>query len=194
MHAFAVRLAWFAGAALLAIPATGSAASQRYTVDVARSRVDFRIRYLGLFNPGGQFHGVTGTVVFDPLHWETLEVLIQIPVDSLESGPSLWRSELIGPRFFDGDRYPTIEFGSTRTERTAYATADIWGNLKLRSVTRPVLLKARIVPEADAAAVAVEAETLLQRSAFGLGAVLPFASDDVTIILHLRIVPISDAH
>ena len=173
----------------IAVPSTGTAAPLRYTVDVARSHVDFKIRYLGVFTLGGHFNGVVGTAVFDPDQWETLDVSIRIPVNGLETRPSFWRGELLGPHFFDSEHFPAIQFSTTRTARTANATADAWGNLTVRSVTRPVLLKARVVLEADAVAVAVEAETRLLLSAFGLGGVLPFASDDVTVVLHLRMVP-----
>ena len=181
-----VRLA---AAALLAMPTTGTAAPVRYNVDVTRSRVDFKIRYLGIFMLGGQFNGVVGTAVFDSDRWETLAVGIRVPVNGLETRPSFWRGELLGPHFFDSAHYPAIEFSTTRTARTGNGTADAWGNLTVRSVTRPVLLKARVGLESDAVAVTVEAEAQLQLSAFGLGGVVRFASDDVAIVLHLRMVP-----
>lgn len=189
MYRCNARLAWLATALLLAIPASGISAPRRYEVDAARSQVDFRLHYFGLFNPGGRFRRAAGTVAFDPGHWETVAVAVRIPVDSLETRPALWRSELLGPGFFDSGRYPNIEFSSTRAEQTTNATADVWGSLTLRGVTRSVLLKARIVPATTAGAFAIEAEARLQRSAFGLDAVLPFASDEVTIILHLTVVP-----
>ena len=186
LQGFTARFAWLAAAALLAMPATGTAGPLRYSVDAGRSQVDFRIHYLGIFSLGGQFNGVVGTVVFDPDRWETLQVAIRIPVNSLETRPGFWRGELLGPNFFESGRYPTIEFSTTRTLRTGPSSAEAWGNLTLRSVTRPILLKARIVREADSTSFAVEADVRLQRSAFGLGGALPLASDDVTIVLHLR--------
>lgn len=174
-----------------AIGAAGSAhaAPQRFAIDATQSRVDFRIRYLGLFSPGGRFSHVTGVVVFDPDHWETLEVEIEIPVDSLESRPEFWRSELLGPHFFDRSRYPSIAFRAAGAERTGPATGESAGDLTLHGTTGPIRLRARIT--AVAGALQVDAETRLARSAFGLGATLPFASDEVTVTLRIRAVPAS---
>jgi polyisoprenoid-binding protein YceI len=160
------------------------AAPQRYTVDAASSSVDFRIRYLGLFTPGGRFSHVTGTVVFDPAHWETLEVTIRIPLDSLESRPEFWRGELLGSRFFDSRRYPNIDFSAAGAMRTGAGTGQAAGSLTLHGVSRPVTLRARIV--AAGGALEVEGDTRLRRSVFGLGATLPLASDEVTVTLHIR--------
>ena len=189
MHRGNARLASLAVAVLLAIPASGISAPRRYEVDAALSQVDFRLRYFGLFSPGGHFRRAAGIVAFEPGHWETVEVAVRIPVDSLETRPALWRSELLGPGFFDSGRYPSIEFHSTRAEYRSISTADVWGNLTLHGVTRAVLLKAQIVPAAAAGAFSIEGEARLQRSAFGLTTVLPFASDEVTIVLHLTVVP-----
>jgi len=161
-----------------------SAAPQRFVVDVRLSRVDFRVRYLGLFTLGGRFSHVTGTVVFDPDHWETLEVAIQIPVESLESRPEFWRSELLGASFFDAYRYPTIGFRASGAERSGAATGEATGSLTLHGATGPVRLRARIT--AATGALEVDGETRLARSAFGLGAALPFASDEVTVTLYIR--------
>ena len=94
-------LAVLAAVALIGTPALVDAGPHQYSVDIARSRVDFAVRFLGFFSPGGHFSGVTGTVIFDPEHWETVEVTIRIPTGSLEARPAFWRAELLGPHFFD---------------------------------------------------------------------------------------------
>jgi polyisoprenoid-binding protein YceI len=180
-------LAGIVAAVLLVGPAAASAAPLAYRVDTAHSRIDFHIRYLALFSSGGHFNAVTGTVFFDPEHWDTLAASVWVRVDSLETWPRFWRAELTGPKFLDGAHHPIIEFNVTRTTRTGRATAEASGSLTLRGLTRPIALKARIVPEAGA--LGIDAETTLQRSAFDLDAALPLASDDVTVVLHLRIAP-----
>ena len=98
-RATTVGLAGFALVVVLGTAGPAVAAPQRYTIDGTASGVDFRVRYLGLFSLGGHFSHVTGVVVFDPAHWETLEVAIQIPVDTLETRPEFWRGEVLGPSF-----------------------------------------------------------------------------------------------
>jgi len=183
----AVRLAGLALLASLAPTGTALATPQRLTIDAAASRVDFRVRYLGLFSLGGHFSHVTGVVIFDPAHWETLEVVIQIPVDTLETRPEFYRNEVFGPRFFDGGRYPTIGFRAAGAERTGPSAGEAGGTLTLHGRTGPVRLRARIT--AATGEFDIDGETRLARSAFGLGATLPFASDEVTVTLHIRAVP-----
>lgn len=160
------------------------AAPQRFAIDVTQSRVDFRIRYLGLFSLGGHFSRVTGVVIFDPNHWETLEVAIEIPVDSLESRPEFYRSELLSPKFFDSHRYPAIGFHAAGAEHTGPATGEATGALTLHGATGPVRLRARVT--AMGGTLEVYGETQLARSAYGLGATLPLASDEVTVTLRIR--------
>jgi polyisoprenoid-binding protein YceI len=185
LRAGALRIAALAVAIGAAWPAC--AAPQRYAVDATQSSVDFRIRYLGLFSLGGRFSHVTGVVVIDPDHWETLEVAIEIPADSLETRPEFWRSELLSPRFFDARRYPTIDFRAAGAERTGPATGESTGSLTLHGTTGPVRLRARIT--VSTGALEVDGETRLARSAFGLGTTLFVASDEVTVTLRIRAAP-----
>jgi polyisoprenoid-binding protein YceI len=184
LRASALRIGVFALAAAIGAVRPVCAAPQRFAIDATQSSVDFRIRYLGLFSLGGRFSHVTGVVVFDPDHWESLEVAIEIPLESLESRPEFYRNELLGPHFFDRRRYPTIDFRAAGAERTGPATGEATGDLTLHGATRPVKLRARIV--AMDGALEVDGETHLARSAFGLGATLPFGSDEVTVTMRIR--------
>ncbi len=177
--AVALTLATPAGAAL-AVPGC-------YTVDDTRSQVQFRIRFFGFFSPGGRFERVVGTVSFDPEHWDTLAVSIRIAVDSLESRPGFWHDELLGPHFFDHARFPWIAFDGRRAEQNGPNAGLAHGALALRGITRAVTLRARLVT--TEAALDIDAETSVRRSDFGLGGVLPLASDEVSIALHLRATP-----
>ena len=183
----AIRLAGCALALALGAAVPAHATPQRYAIDAARSRVEFRVHYLGLFTLGGQFSGISGVVTFDPDHWENLEVAIQIPVDSLQTRPEFWRSEMLGPRFFDGGQFPTIGFHAAGAERLGDETGEAGGTLTLHGMSGPVRLRARI--SALSGTLEVDGETLISRSAFRLGATLPFASDEVTVTMRIRAVP-----
>jgi polyisoprenoid-binding protein YceI len=182
------RRAAAAAAAVAIVTAAAAAAAPRcYTIDAARSEVEFRIRVFGLFSPGGHFGRMAGSVVFDPEHWETLAVVVRIPVDGLESRPRFWREELLGARFFDRANYPTIAFAATHAERTGPASGIAYGSLTLRGITRPIVLRARLAPAPDA--LEIDADTSVRRSEFGLGGVLPLASEEVAVGMHLRATP-----
>jgi polyisoprenoid-binding protein YceI len=177
--AVALALAGPAGAA--------GAAPACYTVDATRSQVEFRIHLFGFLSPGGRFDRVTGGVAFDPQHWDTLSVSIRIAVDSLESRPGFWHDELLGPRFFDRARFPDIAFDGQRAQQNGPDAGLAYGALTLRGITRPVTLVARLVTAGGM--LDIDAETSVRRSDFGLGGVLPLASDAVSIALHLHATP-----
>jgi len=176
-------------AAAIAIGAAASAGAEPrcFTVDPARSQVEFRIRVFGLFSPGGRFERIAGTVAFDPQRWQSLVVVVRIAVDSLESRPRFWRDELLGARFFDQASFPTITFAGTRAERTGPGSGVAYGALTLRGITRPISLQARLAPAPDA--LEIDADSSVRRSEFGLGGVLPLASEDVAVRMHLRATP-----
>jgi polyisoprenoid-binding protein YceI len=163
------------------------AQAQRFAIDGGQSEVEFRVRYLGLFTLGGRFGHVSGIVTVDPAHWETLEVAIEIPLDSLETRPEFWRSDMLGPRFFDAARYPTMSFRATGAERLGAETGAAAGTLTLHGATGPVRLQVRI--STTTGALHVDGETRISRSAFGLGTSMPFASDEVRVTLRIRTLP-----
>jgi polyisoprenoid-binding protein YceI len=163
--------------------APAAAAARHYAVDGTQSWVDFKVRYLGLFALGGRFRAVAGDLAVDLDDARELVVTIAIPVSSLESKPAFWRGELLSPRFFDAARHPEIRFAGERSEAATAGARRCFGTLTLRGTARPVVLDARL--RQSATALEVEASALVSRAAFGLGGVLPFASDDVSISLHL---------
>jgi polyisoprenoid-binding protein YceI len=185
-----VRKLYVAASAVALATAAGpaGAAARCFSVDAAQSQVDFRIRVFGFFSPGGRFQRIAGTVVFDPQHWETLKVVIRIAVEGLESRPRFWRDELLGPRFFDRVRYPSITYEGTHAEQTGPESGVMLGSLTLRGTTRPVPLRTRLAPAPDVLEIAAEAS--VRRSDFGFGGVLPLASDEVAITMHLRAAPV----
>ena len=44
--------------------------------------------------------------------------------------------------FFEVERYPTITFRSTKVEKIGSNRGQIWGDLTMRGVTRPVVMEA----------------------------------------------------
>ena len=178
--------------ALCNLPIAVCAQPAAYRIDIAHSEVNFDVHSLGVFTYGGRFSRFTGTVTLDPSHWESLQLNVQIPVDSLQSRPAIWRGSLLGPRFFDAARHPSISFSAMQAERTGPGSAQATGNLTIRGITRPLSLSIGAAP--DGRAIDIDTETKLKRSDFGLGGMLPFTSDVVTVVLRLRILPQTAKH
>jgi polyisoprenoid-binding protein YceI len=62
--------------------------------------------------------------------------------------------------------------------------------LTLRATTLPVVLAAHIAP--DAQGIEIDGDAKVSRAAFGLTGTLRLGSDEVTVSLHLRVVPVGD--
>lgn len=92
--------------------------------------------------------------------------------------------------FFDAAKFPTAAFASTRVVPTGASTATITGNLTIKGVTRPVVLKARFIGAgqqfwgAKKEAIGFAATTSIKRSDFGMGFDVPLVSDKVDLTIN----------
>ena len=100
---------------------------------------------------------------------------------------------LRGEEYFDTEQYPKIGFTATTIEMTGTDTAEITGDLTIKSVTRPLTLEARIVRAAEhpmlkKPVVGVSAFADLKRSEWGLGKYVPAVGDAVSLYITAELV------
>ena len=174
-------LAATAGVVRAADPAPPIPAGQ-YTLDESHSTVVFRVSHLGFSFYTASFTSFDSTLVFDPADFAQSKLSASIDVSSLQlpAPPPGFHDALLGPDWFDANKYPTISYQSTTVEKTGADTARVTGNLTLRGVTRPVVLELRfnggyagmagLDPNAR---VGFSARGTLQRSEFNLTTGLP---------------------
>jgi len=142
-----VRTWLLAAAALMVMP--GPALAKTYTVDRDHSAVSFRIRHL-FTEVQGRFLEFQGTIVFDPAKPDATQVKGAIVAKSIDTDNQKRDDHLRTAEFFDVAQFPDIRFESTQVTDVDKAanTAKIHGNLTMRGVTKPVVLKAKFVGEA----------------------------------------------
>ena len=107
-----------------------------YEIDQSHSMVEFVSRYLMMTKVRGRFTRFSGTVKIadEPLQ-SSVDVTVQAA--SVDTGDERRDQHLKSPDFLDVERYPTLEFRSTRLE----PNGEHWrleGDLTVRGVTRPV--------------------------------------------------------
>jgi polyisoprenoid-binding protein YceI len=141
-----------------------------YEIDRAHSMVEFVSRYLMVTKVRGRFGQFSGQVHIadDPL-----ESSVEVTVDagSIDTRDETRDQHLRGEDFLAVDTYPTLEFRSTRLERSAEGWRLV-GDLTVRGVTREVALDV----EFDGAAadpwgntrIAFTASTEIDREDWGL--------------------------
>ncbi|MES2058616.1 MAG: YceI family protein [Pseudomonadota bacterium] len=160
-----------------------------YALDPAHSQVLFTVNHLGFTEYTGQFTSPSGTLTLDPAHPEAAKVSVTFPVAKVRTTVEALDKHLQGAEFFDAAKFPTITFVSTSVA-TEGTNATISGNLTIKGVTKPVVLKARLIGAGKAfwggkkTNVGFAATTAINRSDFGMGYSVPLVSDRIDLTIN----------
>src|ERR1700751_3037730 len=120
------------------------AAAEKYDIDASHSGVVFGWNHFGFSNPTARFDKIEGSVLLDKADLTKSSISVTLPLDSLDTGVAKLDEELKGPNFFDGAKYPTITFKSTKVEKTGENRLNVTGDLTVHGVTKPVRLEAKV--------------------------------------------------
>jgi polyisoprenoid-binding protein YceI len=110
-----------------------------WNIDSAHSGVHFSVKHLVVATVRGQFDKVSGSVVIDPIDPAGSSVHAVIEAASINTREAQRDAHLRSPDFLDAERFPTIEFQSTKVVRSDQGYT-VTGNLTIHGVTRPVVL------------------------------------------------------
>jgi polyisoprenoid-binding protein YceI len=112
-----------------------------WNVDPAHSQVDFSVKHMGISTIRGTFSDVSATLVGG----ESPTLRGSIRVASVSTQDETRDAHLLGPDFFDGERYPEATF-----EATFISPEKVVGDFTLKGVTQPIELAARFTgPSTD---------------------------------------------
>jgi polyisoprenoid-binding protein YceI len=130
------------GLALLSLPLlAGAQASRELHFQPQQSRAEFRVRLVWFQTVTGQFDDVQGGVRIDPAD-HTARVQARIRVRSVRLHPAHYRERLLGPHFFDAERYPYIRFQSSVIDMHELRNGKhLHGRLTMHGITRPLTLQ-----------------------------------------------------
>jgi polyisoprenoid-binding protein YceI len=104
----------------------------------------FAVRHSGVFDYRGSLSDVAATLHGDG---DALTLEGSARVDSISvTEPPAMRASVLGPAFFDAERYPGITFRSTAVRLGDDGRAKVEGELTIRGVTRPVSASGRYAP------------------------------------------------
>lgn len=178
----------------LALGTGASAAVETYSIDPVHSSVGFSIRHFVSKVPG-KFNKFSGTIKVDRENLANSSAEATIDVGSIDTDNQKRDDHLRTPDFFDAAKYPTMKFQSTSWKKTGENTYDVTGDLTLKDVTKPVVLKVTALGFAPGMRGAQlsgwEATTKINKKEFNVNdpAMLDAAlGDDVTITINLEAV------
>ena len=136
--------------AVFLVSAPTVCAAENYTIDPTRSKIAFSVRHL-LGAARGAFGKFSGTIAVDLDQPERSSVSVKIQVASIDTQIRKRDEHLLSADFFDAKKFPEITFRSRSVKRTAPNAGDIFGDLTMHGVTRPLTLHVKLVtPSAPA--------------------------------------------
>jgi len=129
---------------LLAGLSSGALANETYKFDQSRSTIGFAVhQFLGTSH--GKFAKFDGKIDIDREHPEKSSVVAKIDVRSIDTGIVKRDNHLRSAEFFNVAKFPEITFKSARVRQTGQQTGDIFVDLTMHGVTKPITLHVKLV-------------------------------------------------
>ncbi len=153
--------------------ATATAVNTTWTVDPVHSNAEFRVKHLMISNVRGRFTGVTGKLTYDSADVTRSQVEASIDVATIDTRDPQRDTHLKSPDFFDVEKFPTMNFRSSRVTRKSNGTIAVAGPLTIHGATKEVEFEVEgpTPPVKDPwgnTSVGVNATTKIDRREFGL--------------------------
>lgn len=163
--------------------------SGTYVLDPAHGKITWSVSHMGFSTYVGQFSDVDATLQLNSANPSASKLNASVRTGSGGTFSEGLDKHLKTADFFDVANHPEARFVATSIRRTDADSADIAGNLTLRGVTKPIVIKADfnqagVNPVNKRYTVGFDGEAKIKRSDFGINYGLPALGDEVT--LHLE--------
>lgn len=114
-----------------------------WTIDPAHTLIQFSAKHMMITSVKGGFQDVKGTIIADEANPDRSRVEVEIATPSIDTRVQGRDDHLRSADFLDVEKYPTINFRSSRIEGAHATPGDefkVVGDLTIKDVTRPVTL------------------------------------------------------
>jgi polyisoprenoid-binding protein YceI len=110
--------------------------------DPMHTQVEFSAKHLGMMTVRGHFAEVTASGEIYPDQPERSQVEATINTASIRTHNEQRDNDLRSSNFLEIDKYPTINFKSTKVEHAGGDRYRVTGDLTIKATTKPVTLEA----------------------------------------------------
>lgn len=174
--------------ALMTLPAL--AGPERYRLDTDRSVVGFTYSFEGA-EQSGRMPVASADMRIDLDNVAKSRVDVTLDASRARAGFLLATQAMKGPEVLDTARFPQITFRSTRVTGDL-SGATVTGELTVRGITRPVMLRAGLYRQRGTEAgntdrLAIQLTGSISRSAFGADGFAGFVDDRIGLTIIARI-------
>jgi len=129
---------------LLAAVSSRALGNEIYKFDQSRSTIGFTVhQFLGITH--GKFAKFDGKIEIDREHPEKSSVVARIDIRSIDTGIVKRDNHLRSAEFFNVAKFPEMTFKSGRVRQTGQQSGDIFGDLTMHGVTKPITLHVKLV-------------------------------------------------
>ena len=158
-----------------------TAAPKSYIIDTDNTTIRLSWHAFGGILSWATFSGVT----LNPENDVDDHIHVTIPVATLVASNKLLTWQLKSDMFFESERYPTIEFISSRVVAQGDGRFRVFGTLTVRNIARPVILEA-VVKDPHAQALTLDATTAISRAAYGMDKFALVVDDRIAIAIAIQ--------
>lgn len=109
-----------------------------WKIDPAHSAAEFKVKHMMISNVKGKFTGIDGQLSLDDANVTLSTIQASIPVASLSTGDEQRDGHLKSADFFDAEKFPTLDFKSTKVEKTGADELAVTGDMTMHGVTKAV--------------------------------------------------------
>lgn len=95
---------------------------------------DFSIKFTSK-DPTGVFTKMDGDISFDPDDLQSSKFAVKVDVSSINTGRGMQNRHAVSDKWFDADKYPTIDFTSNSFAKTA-SGYEVTGTLEIHGVAK----------------------------------------------------------
>ena len=115
-------------------------ATKNWVIDPTHSEIHFKIKHLMITNVTGSFDIFNVTAQTEDEDFTKARVSFTADVNSISTNNEQRDAHLRTSDFFEVEKYPELKFRSTKVEKIDSDTFDLYGELTLKGVTKPVKL------------------------------------------------------
>ena len=129
---------------LLAAVSSRALGNEVYKFDQSRSTIGFTVhQFLGTTH--GKFPKFDGKIEIDREHPEKSSVVARIDIRSIDTGIVKRDNHLRSAEFFNVAKFPEMTFKSGRVRQTGEQSGDIFGDLTMHGITKPITLHVKLM-------------------------------------------------
>jgi polyisoprenoid-binding protein YceI len=171
-------------ATLLLIMLSPLSQAADYLFDKVHTQILFKVSHMGFSHSTGAFVDFDGKFNFNKNDFSDSSVNVTIQVASLNLNDDTWNEHMLDKKWFDVNKYPTMEFTSTKVVPTGESTMDVIGQLTIKGVTKPATLQVtvnKVGVQMGKRKAGFSATTRIDRSQFGMDTYAGMIGTDIDI-------------